>query len=89
MPTYCWLYTGSTLEEAYQKAQTAQDIVNAECQRIIGQDWSTEIRPLTATPVINEVEYYYMFQAPPEIFRGEAEYDLEIEFSQDWFIPEI
>jgi len=43
---------------------------------------------LTADPVIGEVTYLYGFSEPPENLQTGVSYDLETEYSQDWFIPE-
>lgn len=85
----CWLYTGSTLEEAETKANTAIGLVNEECNRRTNANWVDGPQRLTADPNIEGTVYYYMFQAPPAIFQNGALYDLEAEFNTDWLIPEI
>lgn len=83
-----WIYTGTTQQEAEQKAQTNLDLVNAVFVGISGDPW-TNLQTLTANPVIESDTYYFGFQKPPSQFNyGDATYDLETEFSSDWFIQE-
>jgi len=85
----CWLYTGTTKQEALDKANIAIALVNAKCQELSGENWVMYAQELTAEPVIESVTYYYMFGAPPDQIVNGATCDLVAEFSHDWIIQEI
>jgi hypothetical protein len=80
-----WIYAGSTEEEALRKAQKNLDLVNAKFIEICGDPWGN-LQRLNANPVIEGNIYYYGFAKPPSQFNYSATYDLETEFSQEWFV---
>jgi hypothetical protein len=88
-----WLYTGTTKEEAEQKAQANLGLVNAEVRKVCGPEsgWADVPHELTAEPEINNTVYYYAFEKPPKNqyidFQDSAEFDLESAWDEGWFLP--
>jgi hypothetical protein len=84
------LYTAETKEQALQKANQNLATLNANYQAISGEsegNFCNSPTELTASPLINNVTYYYGFEEPMQCIQQGYTCDLVAEFQQNWILP--
>ena len=77
------LYTSEeNAQTELAKIQTNIKLLNPDASYL------TEPNPLTANPEIDNIIYTHGFPKPDDNIIQEVTWELEVEWSQDWFIQE-